>query len=100
MIKPKLQTREYLDYSECAKYIANKLGVEDLRDFAGRYTTKGENVSAPYQDFWHFLCDGEINNGAITYIGTDMGCEEEWQQRICNAFVEEFGEEAPYLMEW
>lgn len=106
MKKPKKHTRKYYDYDECAKYIANKLGVKDLRDFAGKYTKKGVDDTKPYLDFWHWLCDfGNVHNGCFISMppASDIPQytnEEKWVAPIVQAFEDEFGEEAEMWVEW
>ncbi len=101
MKKPQLETRKYLDYDKCAKYVAFKLGIKDIRDVTGHFQPGGTEENNPYQDFWHFICDiCDPNNGSYICIGTDMSCKEDWQQKICDMFVQEFGEEQDYWVEW
>lgn len=105
MKKPKKHKREYYDYNECAEYIANKLGVKDLRDFAGKYSEK-ESEDKPYLDFWHWLYDfGEIHNGCFIYMppASDIPHyteEEKWVAPIVQVFEDEFGPEAQMWVEW
>jgi hypothetical protein len=104
MKKPKKETREYYDYSKCAKFIAYKLGVKDLRDFAGKYEKGGENK--PYLDFWHWLCDmNDVHNGCYIYMppASDIpnySEDEKWVAPIVQAFEDEFGEEAEMWVDW
>ncbi len=108
MKKPKLQTKEYLDYRQCADYVAYKLGVLDIRDYAGKFRSKNANKDAwkdiPYQDFWHFLIDKcDVTNGGFISITTEIGHGEEiedWQALILKTFIEEFGEEVEYMTYW
>ena len=102
MKKPEPKARkEVLDYHECADYIAHKLGVDDLRDFSGKYMTPGISEDLPYQDFWHFLYDSQdIGNPSYIFIPRTNNDFEDWQIKICKAFHEEFGEDAEYWVEW
>jgi hypothetical protein len=103
MKKPRLKSRKSYDYNECAEYIAHKLGVKDIRDFAGRWNGDKFNESKPYQDFWHFLYNHcEIHNGGEMYMPCldDLNLIEDWQYKILQAFQDEFGEDAVYWVEW
>ena len=106
MNKPTKQTKEYYDYHECARYVAHKLGIENLRDIDGKFNG---NPGADYKDFWHFLLDYNplINNGSFTSFeeyGNGLSLEEagieKWQDKIVRTFIAEFGEEAEYWIEW
>jgi hypothetical protein len=106
MKKPKLKTKKYYDYHECAEFIAHKLGIKNLRDVDGKYAG---NKDAKYKDFWHFLLDynPELNKGSfLTFeeYGCGLSLEEagieEWQDKIVRAFIAEFGEDAEYWIEW
>ena len=70
MNKPTKRVIEHYDYHECAKYIAYKLGIKDLRDIAGKYSNR--NQDAEYQDFWHFVLyfNESTSNGSYVYIPT------------------------------
>lgn len=92
MDKPVKETHEYYNYDECAKYIAHKLGVKDLRDFAGRHANE-YNETLPYQDFWHVLLDhNEIHNGCFVHLPEidDLEEDEQWAIPIIEAWQEEF----------
>jgi len=116
MKKPKMKKISYFNYDECADYIAHKLGVKDLRNFADhKFEHPEPKNNPPYQDFWHYL----IQYGLYSVIryGPHDDCffkipllpehfsEEEkimehWQITIIKAFKEEFGEDAEYWAEW
>ena len=106
MKKPAKHTKEYYDYNECAKYIAHKLGIKNLRDIDGKFNG---NEHADYKDFWHFMLeyDPSINNGSFTSfegyadgLSSEEVSIEEWQDKIVRAFIAEFGEEAEYWIDW
>jgi hypothetical protein len=96
MNKPEKHTRTFYDYNECCKYIEDKYGI-DTRNFAGK-TFGGDNDDAPYQDFWHHLCDSvEMHNGCYFFmsdeaIDEEYGVQEEWIRTIYEYFLSEFGE--------
>ncbi len=100
--KPVVQGQvEALDYSACSDYIANKLGIKDIRDVAGRW---GGNENAPYQDWWHIVIDQtDLSNESVISIGKDYWSTDklpEWAVPIFEAFVSEFGEDADYWVSW
>lgn len=106
MKKPKKQIREYYEFSDCAEYVAHKLGIKDLRDVDGKFYG---NEKAEYKDFWHFLLkyNPELGNGSyLTFYeyGNGLSLEEsgieKWQDKIIRKFIEEFGEEAEYWVWW
>jgi hypothetical protein len=105
MKKPKPKKRkEILDYHECAKYIAKKLGIKDLRDVDGKFdpANKDRMNEIEYKDFWHQICDGVHNGSEMYMIDTSQEDwpEEEWVRNIAKAFNEEFGSDAVYWVEW
>lgn len=86
--KPVPVTITKYDYSECAKYISQKLGydIEDIGDDG--------------LDFWGFLCEElGIENGSLFQI-TSSYLDDEDYEKIVKAFVEEFGEDANYECWW
>ena len=104
MKKPKKHKREYYDYHECAEYIAHKLGVKDLRNFANWSPGQKDQDNPPYQDFWHFVLDGQDQfcNGCFIYLpflddNSDYG---DWQIKILKEFNKEFGDETQYWVAW
>jgi len=107
MDKPTMKIRQSYDYYKCEAYIADKLGVQCLQDFAGKYTRteRGNHVirdDLPYQDFTHFLFGNlDYHNGSeitMPYWAYDEA--QDWQKKILDAFKEEFGENAKFWVEW
>lgn len=102
MDKPTPKQREpLLDFFECQKFIEDKLGY-DIRDVLGRHKndmTSREEVE--YWDYWHFLIDNiSIHNGCVISIPYGLlECGTDWQNKITQAFLDEFGE-AEYWVEW
>lgn len=102
MIKPESKCHvRALDYHECEKYIAEKLGVNDLRDFAGKFKS---NPDAEYQDWWHLVIEQtDVTRGSVIFISSDywnLAKVPEWAMPIYHAFVREFGHEAEYWADW
>lgn len=86
-----------LDYDECAAYIAEKLGYPSknpLRNFGGD----------EYKDFWHLIIDQtDVGRGDVFWISSDhwdLDKVPEWARPIYDAFVDEFGPEATYWVDW
>ncbi len=103
MQKPEPKVKTILDYHDCEKFIAHKLGVEDLRNFADhKFLVKETKDNPPYQDFWHFLLDANSNviNGCFVFVPEIEDEYEDWQKTICQAFHDEFGVETEYWVEW
>jgi hypothetical protein len=105
--KPTVKTVTHLDYHECAQYIADKLGIKDLDNVAGKTwgASKKASDNYPYQDFWHLMCKyNEIHNGTFITIPEEIdihGCTiDDWAKPIIKAFNEEFGIGTEYWVEW
>jgi len=99
MEKPISKPVWHLDYQECEKYIAHKLGIKDLRDVKGKFADGKCNYDVEYQDFWHCIMDNqEINNGCYIRILSNQRWPE-WAIPIVKAFQEEF-EDVEYWVEW
>lgn len=101
MKKPEEKIVKHLDYNECEKYIAHKLGIKDLRDVLGKFGNS-EIKEVGYQDFWHVVMDHNdgLINGSYIYISTDWFQTPEWAKPILKTFAEEFGENQEYWVEW
>jgi|GEM_PF-2422786 len=103
MKKPEPRKIERLDYSECEEYIAWKLGIKNLRNVAGKsYDPKSPDYKKPYQDFWHFIVNYyDVHNGSTFTIFSEMlENAKDWQKTIIQAFIDEFGDNAEYWVEW
>ena len=113
MKKPVKKTKEYYDYHECEKYIANKLGIKDLRDCLGKFQGHLHDDTVEYRDFWHYIIEhGGIHNGCYFTMFIEETDEMEdkwlWVKPIIEAFIEEFGDEdddgvkceAEFWVEW
>jgi hypothetical protein len=100
MKKPTLKTIKHLDYHECAEYIEHKLGYR-LRDVQANFDDKGNRIGE-YWDFWHFICDTQNpHRGCYIFIGEESKeTAEEWQIKIIDAFIEEFGDNKEYWVDW
>ena len=92
-----------IDYNDAAKYIEEKYNFR-VRDYFDRFSGK---VPYPndleYADFWLFLIDHQqINNPCTIYIDSYLleVAEKDWQQKIINIFIEEFGEDTEYYVYW
>lgn len=97
MKKPKQCIVRFYDYNECQKYIAHKMGVKSLRDFAGKYSEN--NPDAPYQDFWHVVMKhNQVCNGCYVWIPEPTSVPD-WAKPICEKFIEEFGD-IEFWVEW
>lgn len=105
MNKPEKKTisRTSYNWSEAEKWIEHKLGRK-LRDYGSKW--EGENPSSenPYWDYWHYICEmEEVSNPCYIYISSewiDEGEAIEWQNEITQAFIDEFGDEEEFLVEW
>lgn len=108
MNKPNPKQREPIyDYSECAKYIAWKLGIKDLHNINGKTYGDGskESDNYPYLNWWHYISDSCSGNGCEMYLpytgeGEVWEKEDEWAYKIAKAFNDEFGDETLYWVEW
>lgn len=63
----------------------------------------GECAAPEYRDYWHFLCDNccNLKNGGIITIGSyllEFG--QPWQNEITQTFINEFGDNCEYRVEW
>ena len=96
MKKPKKHTKESYSYSECRKYLEKKYGYDERNYANTKYD--GTPDDAPYQDFWHFVCDfANPNNGSYFtmdnfWLDKKYGAKEEWQRTIIEYYLSEFGE--------
>ena len=73
MIKPGLESRKYLDYNKCIKYVEHCVGI-DFRDYAEAFkkSEKGEKEERPYLDFWESILKRfDVKNGSILEIDMD-----------------------------
>lgn len=103
MIKPQKKIIEHWDYHECAEWVAHCLGIKDLRDIKGRWNNRDYNPNVPYQDFWDevILYNDEIRNGQYIQIGyPESNIWSDWSKPIVEKFIEEFGEDVDYWVEW
>lgn len=107
MKKPVPKIKKVLYYNECEKYIAEKLGIKDLRNVAGKtYDGSAADNAKKYLDFWHFLCDSnDVHNGCeimMPYCEEDAIYEDKdkWALDIARAFAAEFGPDAEYWVAW
>ena len=90
---------EALDYSECTQEVQNILGY-DIRDVNGRFKKDG-NRMAEYRDWWHYLIEQqEVHNGCLIWIGSEMLGAEPWQDEITQCFIDTFGDDQQYWVEW
>lgn len=91
---------EAWDYNKCADKIEEVLGYK-LRDTLGKHG-KSESKEVEYRDFWHFIGDNcEPHNGSIICIGSELkDGAKNWQKEIIDAFVEQFGDDQEYWVEW
>lgn len=84
MQKPVQQTKKYFDYDDCFKWICQEYGK-------------------PPFDFWNFIFEYiGFENGSYIYL-TDLLYAEDtelWQKYVVQNFVQEFGEDAEYWVEW
>jgi hypothetical protein len=89
MDKPTEKTMKYMDYDECASWVAHKMGVKDLRDFAGKYTEG--NKDALYLDFWFCILDNQdFHNPCFVWVDRDLNWPD-WAIPIVDMFEQEFG---------
>jgi hypothetical protein len=87
-------------------------GVKDMEDLSqiqkndmpryskmfADYRDNHEKNEPPYQNFWHFILDdvfGEIDNGenmGVDFVEIkESFATEDWQRKILDMFIEEFG---------
>ncbi len=105
MNKPEKKTirRVVYDWHEAEKWVEQKLGKK-LRDYASRFTGENVNHDKPYWDYWHFIIDTqEVNNPCYITVTSEwikFGNCTDWQNEITQAFIDEFGDEEEYLVEW
>ena len=95
---------EGLDYHECERYIAHKMGIEDLRDVLGTFRiVNGEmtDCDVEYQNFWHVVMDQNgVNNPCWVYLtDAEYSNNPDWSKSIFDMFEKEFGDVA-YWVEW
>ena len=81
------------DWDEVKKYIEKKYSC-DLRDFAGKFGVHGCSEDVEYQDFWHWIIDGnDIHNGCQFHLRFgDLSAQPSWVQQIASYIVAEFPE--------
>ncbi len=98
MNKPKKITQEYYSYDDCVAWIEKILGY-CLRDTLGKYP---DNTSVEYRDYWHFICDELcITRQSFGFINEDLlKHDNEWQDEITQAFIDEFGVDTEYYFDW
>ena len=99
--KPKLQSRKAYEYSDCAKWVEQKLGY-DIRNTLGNRSPEGFKERREYRDWWHFIIDYlDVRNGCYISIEKDLlENGNNWQNEITQAFIDEFGEDAEYWVWW
>lgn len=97
IVPPKKYTKTYYDYNEVASYL-EKFHGKTFRDYANKYGKQG-NENAPYQDFWHWICDcsgGTVNNGSFIYLPdisyVDDPETEDWKKEILQYFHDFLGD--------
>ena len=98
--KPKRMSREMFSFSECRDFVEAKLGYK-IRDTLGKFDGDGVN-DIEYRNWWHFLIDHRsINNPCVITIASDLlGCGNDWQNEITKVFINEFGKDVEYWVEW
>jgi len=83
------------DYHECSRYLEQRDSYSE-RNYAG--WTPRDPEAAPYQDFWHFVCERapDITNGS-TFIMEEAWKEDatSWQCDILDKYLTTFGETDP-----
>jgi hypothetical protein len=95
--KPTKKTTKYYDYHEVTKYL-EKLHGKDFRDYAGKFTKDG-NDDAPYQDFWHWICDhNEVSNGCYIFLPDwdyhmNSKDTEPWKKEIMQYYYDFLGQD-------
>jgi hypothetical protein len=105
MNKPEKKTisRTSYDWSESVKWIEQKLGRK-LRDYGAKFEGENKSIDNVYRDYWHYICDiQEISNPCYIYVSSEwieFGDAEDWQNEITQAFIDEFGDEEEFRVEW
>lgn len=73
-----------------------------VRDWAGKYSEN--KPDAPYQDFWHWMCDhNEVSNPCVASIDSDyIDDEEPWVKEVIEHIMKEFAtpEDNGFLNFW
>lgn len=89
------------DFNECVKYVEHKLGYE-IRDTLGRFKDGNYKPDREYRDYWHFLIQiMHINNGSEIIINSELlQLGEQWQNEITKCFIDNFGDNAVYEVNW
>lgn len=93
---------EALDYSKCVEHVETVLGY-DIRDTLGKFRkeNKGNYQDIEYRDWWHYLIKmKDIHNGCLVTIGSELLGAEPWQDEITQCFIDEFGDNQTYWVEW
>lgn len=94
--KPVQETTKGWNYFECEKWVAYKLGIDNLYNI--QYEKKGNTKRL--QDFWCCICmNQKIFNGCHFEIHTDLKLPD-WAIPIVQMFEQEFGPNATYWVEW
>lgn len=104
MDKPELKTitRHAYNWLEAEKWIEQKLG-KPLRDYGCKFKGPNKDMNNPYWDYWHYILETQdVNNPCYIYISSEWlnDDDEDWQKEITQAFVDEFGDESEYYVEW
>lgn len=107
MEKPIQKTQKpAYDWNECVSYIEEKYNI-DIRNYAKKTFGQGkESDNAPYQDFWHWICEmnDDIRSGCYIEMSLwnwlDDPDTETWIKEIIKMFVDEFGEEPRFWVVW
>ena len=87
-----------LKYSECEEYISHKLGY-DIRDTLGIFASDDVPDDAEYRDLWNFLTNNRsIVTGEVLIDSELLGAGDDWQDEITQKFIDEFGDNALYLV--
>lgn len=93
MDKPTAKRLENLAYqwNEVVEWVQQQSG-RDVRDWAGKYTDN--RPDAPYQDFWHVICNGGgIHNGCFFWVSLNPNdYEEDFCKEIVSVIAKEFPE--------
>ncbi len=99
--KPELQSRGAYEYSDCVEWVEQKLGY-DIRNVLNSHSPENIKKNIEYRDWWHFLIDYEdVHNGCYIMIRRDlMEYGNDWQNEITQKFLDEFGEDAEYWVDW
>lgn len=102
MNKPTPYVKEAIDYGEAAKWVGDKLGY-DIRDVNSCSDYDFADPNRPkYLDYWHYIINNqEVHNGGTIYIDKYMlEFGEDWQNKITQCFIDEFGDEQEYWTDW